>query len=156
VKSRNNPQRQHGPDSRAIDGQTNNRSTVPGDDPWQQTTVARTLRPPQPGTCQWRDRFGDSLVCVRYRHDARSAHRYTTVELLVDHAAVRVVRNCRKAWELRVTPIKTAIRRALRKAGVAWDPEAEAWRLSFTLAKRLGLVGTVLPAEKRAGVNTGQ
>lgn len=135
---------------------TRNHPAVPGDDPWNETTVLKTLWPPQPGTLQWRDRFGDRLVCVRYRHDAHSAHRYTTVELLVDHAPVRVVRSRRKAWELRMAPIKPALRRALRQVGAEWDPEAEVWRLTLTMARKLGITGTVQRAENRAGAATGR
>lgn len=135
---------------------TRNHPAVPGDDPWNETMVLKTLWPPQPGTLPWRDRFGDRLVCVRYRHDAHSAHRYTTVELLVDHAPVRVVRSRRKAWELRMAPIKPALRRALRQAGAEWDPETEVWRLTLTMARKLGITGTVQRAERKTGVVTGR
>lgn len=120
-------------------------NAVPGDDPWHETSVVRTLWPPQPGTLRWRSDFGDVLVCVRYRHDARSLHRYTTVEILVDHAPVRALRSGRKAWQLKTIspPPDKQRRRALRQAGAEWDPKIQAWRLSLTMARQLGLTGQI-------------
>jgi predicted aminopeptidase len=44
--------------------------------------VEQTLRPGQRGTRRFVDRFGDRLVCVRYR--AEGDRRVTMVELVVD------------------------------------------------------------------------
>jgi len=41
------------------------------------------LRPGQRGTKQWVAKYGDRLVCVRYRYDAQHHKRYTTVEVIV-------------------------------------------------------------------------
>jgi hypothetical protein len=45
-----------------------------------------TLRPGQKGTKKLVSRFGDRLICVRYRYDATRRKRFTTVELIVDEA----------------------------------------------------------------------
>ena len=46
-----------------------------------------TLRPGDRGTRRLTERFGKRLVCVRYRYDAASGRRFTTVELVVAEAA---------------------------------------------------------------------
>ncbi|MDY6921765.1 MAG: hypothetical protein SV765_16320 [Pseudomonadota bacterium] len=51
--------------------------------------VTKTLRPGDSGTKRLKQRYGDRLVCVRYRKDAGRQRRYTTVELIVDEAPVR-------------------------------------------------------------------
>ena len=52
----------------------------------RQTWVIKTLWPGQAGTIKLSRRYGDALVCVRYRHDAKGAVRYTTIEVVVDQA----------------------------------------------------------------------
>ncbi len=41
------------------------------------------LKPGQNGTKKLLARFGERLVCVRYRYDAARSLRFTTVELIV-------------------------------------------------------------------------
>ena len=48
--------------------------------------VVKTLLPAQPGTLKLQRRYGDALLCVRYREDAGGTTRYTIVELVVDSA----------------------------------------------------------------------
>jgi hypothetical protein len=43
-----------------------------------------TLRPGDPGTKRFVEKYGDKLVAVRYRYDEEVWRRYTTVELVVD------------------------------------------------------------------------
>ena len=157
MKSRNSPQRQHGPDSRRIEGRSKNDPAVPGDEPWHETKVLKTLWPPQPGTLQWRDRFGGSLVCVRYRHDARSAHRYTTVELLVDHAPrPRRAKPPQGVGTEAGSGSSRHFAAHCSRVGAEWDPEAEVWRLTLTMARKLGITGAIRRTEKRVGMVTGR
>ena len=51
--------------------------------------VVKTLRPMQPGTLKLVQRYGDALVCVRYREDAQRTTRYTTVELIIQASPVQ-------------------------------------------------------------------
>lgn len=112
------------------------------EEPWASTHVVKTLWPPCAGTQRWRRRFGAALVCVRYRHDARRDHRYTTVELMVDHAPVRLKRGGRRDLELEVPAADHALRQALLGAGhgAEWDPSTRVWRLSTATARRLGVL----------------
>jgi hypothetical protein len=43
-----------------------------------------TRQPGQNGTKRLVERFGERLVCVRYRYDAEHGRRYKTVELIVE------------------------------------------------------------------------
>lgn len=118
---------------------TETRAT-PGNEPWTTTRVSKTLWPPQAGTKRLRDRYGAALVCVRYRHDAEGRHRYTTVELMVDHGPVRTPRGGRRIYELDVPYWNETLRRELLNAGAVWDKDATVWRLSLSMAKALGVV----------------
>ena len=45
-----------------------------------------TLKPGQNGTKRLVEKYGDRLVCVRYRYDEATRKRYTTVELIEDES----------------------------------------------------------------------
>jgi hypothetical protein len=44
----------------------------------------KKLKPGQDGTKSLHDKFGDQLICVRYRYDEERKLRYKTVELIVE------------------------------------------------------------------------
>lgn len=46
--------------------------------------VLKTMRPGDPGTKRWLERYGRRLVAVRYRGDKKARKRVTTIELVVD------------------------------------------------------------------------
>ncbi|MGB3623242.1 hypothetical protein FT643_00585 [Ketobacter sp. MCCC 1A13808] len=50
--------------------------------------VIKTLRPGDSGTKKLTKRYGDKLVCVRYRKDQVTQRRYTTIELIVDEGPI--------------------------------------------------------------------
>ena len=49
--------------------------------------VLAIRRPGQRGTLKRVSHYGDRLLCVRYRYDAKTGKRYKTVELIIDEAA---------------------------------------------------------------------
>lgn len=65
--------------------------------PGRNTRVTKTLWPQQPGTLKLLQRYGPALLCVRYRHDASHQRRYTTVEIVVDEAALPP--RARRRWQ---------------------------------------------------------
>lgn len=46
--------------------------------------VKSTLAPGQKGTKELTEKYGDQLICVRYRYDSSTQKRYKTVELIID------------------------------------------------------------------------
>jgi len=46
--------------------------------------VKATLKPGMNGTKKYLQKYGDQLVCVRYRYDKQRNRRQTTIELIVD------------------------------------------------------------------------
>src|SRR6185369_2650549 len=55
----------------------------------EQTRVVKKLSVTQPGALKLAQRYGEALVCVRYRHDAERRYRYTTIELVVERAPIK-------------------------------------------------------------------
>ncbi len=114
--------------------------TVPGELAWSDTRVVKTLWPPQPGTRQLKKRHGSTLVCVRYRQDPEGRHRYTTVELLVDHAPVRYHASGAARHLLAVPFWDPGLRDQLLAHGAKWNHEENAWQLTKATATKLGVL----------------
>lgn len=108
-----------------------------------------TLRPGQKGTRRLCEKYGDQLVCVRYRYDAPRKARLKTVELIVEE---RPWVYCRPFCPLPADrKVLVAIQygerdlgRALRQAGGRWRTEHVAWEVPFAVVERLGIQGLVV------------
>ena len=109
--------------------------------------VGQTLRPGQRGTRRHVERFGDRLVCVRYRYDDARQERVTTVELIVDRAPS--VPRSGTTVGVRVAWGEADVARRVKRAGGTWDPRLKLWRLPAGEARRLGMGDRIvrLPAE---------
>ena len=109
--------------------------------------VGQTLRPGQRGTHRYAERFGDQLVCVRYRYDDARQERVTTVELVVDRAPF--VPRSGTTVGVHVAWGETEVARRVKRAGGTWDARLKLWRMPAGDARRLGLGGRIvrLPAE---------
>jgi hypothetical protein len=100
------------------------------------------LRPGQKGTKKLVERFGDRLVCVRYRYDPEKRRRVTTVELVVAevpweprHPALEA----RPQVAVRIGFQEPELRQRIKEAGGRWNPESRLWSLPGAKAKALGL-----------------
>ena len=106
------------------------------------------LRPGQRGIKQWLAKYGDRLICVRYRYDAQQPKRYTTVEVIVAEGL----------WTppppppdtivgLRVVWGEAALARQVKAAGGRWNRQRQIWEMRYDQVVALGLVDRiVLPA----------
>ena len=108
-----------------------------------------TLRPGQPGTKKLIERYGASLVCVRYRYDSEQSRRYTTVELIVDERPwtprPRKQRDTRGAElvALRIGYNEIALRQHLLAAGAVWNPAIQCWIVSRSKSRQLKLADRI-------------
>jgi hypothetical protein len=108
-----------------------------------------TMRPGQRGTRKLVARFGDRLICVRYRYDAQRRKRFTTVELIVDEAdwhpptqedpGRATLATGPALVGLRVEMRETGLQRKVKAAGDRWDREQCLWLLPLDRARELGL-----------------
>ncbi|GAM07882.1 hypothetical protein OR1_00151 [Geobacter sp. OR-1] len=101
-----------------------------------------TLKPGQHGTKSLLKKYGDALVCVRFRYDPETKQRLKTVELVIE----------RSDWTpppprftndtlvpLRINAKDMAIRNKAKAAGGRWNPEKQLWFVSYG-----NVVGTAL------------
>jgi len=100
-----------------------------------------TLVPGANGTKKLVQRYGERLVCVRYRYDAERRRRIKTVELIEEEspwtpaAALYVVK---------IPYEETSLRTAVKSAGGRWNAERKAWLVTGTTVRRLQLETRVI------------
>jgi hypothetical protein len=94
-----------------------------------------------------RERYGDRLVCVRYRYDETTKERWKTVELIIE----------KSAWEppsprwqedtlvaLQVAAQEREVRQQVKAAGGKWKPKEVVWELPYGQVVALGLTARIV------------
>ena len=115
-----------------------------------------SLAPGQNGTKKLLARYGERLVCVRYRYDAARKVRHKTMELIVETipwAPNR--RNPRREPEdmvsVRIEFSETALREQIKAAGAIWRPKHRLWEVDWKTVREPGLQTRVVaqnPSQK--------
>ena len=104
--------------------------------------VLKRLTPTQPGTIQLLRRYGDALVCVRYREDAARALRLTTVELVVEQRPVRPRGD--PTVRVRIGFDEDTLRQRVKDLGAQWHQASRSWAMPYSVAERLQLLSRIV------------
>jgi len=107
--------------------------------PLHQVRITKKLGPDQAGAKKLAQRYGENLVCVRYRQDAPSGRRYTTVEIVVDEGPIAVDNSLPDTVHLRVAIGEIDLQRQLKQLGGEWDRQHRAWRIPKAAVMQLKL-----------------
>jgi hypothetical protein len=91
------------------------------------------LKPGQKGTRGLVEKYGESLLCVRYRYDEKRGVRLKTVEIIVEE------KQCMTSLRYRDSDIVAVmvpyshkvLREILKAAGGRWDQEEKLWRVRY-------------------------
>lgn len=115
--------------------------------------IRRILQPGQPGTKKLFDKYGDNLICVRYRYDDEQQTMFKTIEIVVD----------RKPWQpqtkknlhaqmmsLRIAYNETEARKQVKAAGGKWDPTQQVWLLCYEKVIELGMKDRLVSDEVKS------
>jgi len=102
----------------------------------------KTMRPGDPGSKKWINQFGEPLVCIRYRYDAKRKMKVKTVELIVEEKPYQF--KCRKIPHNKQVKIKVKYGEKqlgvlVRNAGGTWNKKEKVWELPYSQVKALGL-----------------
>ncbi len=117
-----------------------------------------TLRPGQKGTKGLAKKYGDRLVCVRYKYDQQTGRRYTTVELIEEEIDWQSDPKAAKAQEpvhpqqllgVRVEYWETDIRDKVKAAGGIWRPRHKLWEMRYEDVVALGLESRIVEDDFR-------
>jgi hypothetical protein len=88
------------------------------------------LKPGQNGTKALVKKYGDALVCVRYRYDEASHTRIKTVELIEEKKVIPIKPQTSESDAL--VPVQIAygdpeLGKMARTLGGRWDPDVKLW-----------------------------
>lgn len=113
--------------------------------------IQRKLAPGRPGTKKLFQKYGERLICVRYRYDTKKKEKMKTVELLVekntwDGNGKRIPGN--KRIRIRIAYDEIKMRSLVKAAGGRWNNREKMWELPYRDVLALGLEGRIAKTEK--------
>ncbi len=100
--------------------------------------IIKTIQPGEMGSKQLHQKYGERLVCVRYRNDPHRQKRYTTVELIVAEKPIIAPRRAMMSW-VKVNFDEVELRALIKAAGGRGLPEEKVWELDYESARKLKL-----------------
>lgn len=109
------------------------------------------LNPGQRGTKKLVAKYGERLVCVRYRYDEEKKKRYKTVEIIeevVDWEPQADVIADHTLVEIQVDWAEKELRDLVKVSGGWWNSERKVWRLAYGDVVRLGLEKRIVERAK--------
>ncbi|ABB32318.1 hypothetical protein GeomeDRAFT_3197 [Geobacter metallireducens RCH3] len=92
------------------------------------------LKPGQRGTKRLSDKYGDNLVCVRFRYDAATRQRIKTVELIVERIDWNPPPEKFSADTLvavKIEGYEIDHRKKIKEAGGKWNPDKRLWYVRY-------------------------
>ncbi len=113
--------------------------------------IKRKLLPGAPGTKKLVKKYGERLVCVRYRYDLKKGKKYKTVELIEEENDWKPDRRripANKVVQIRVAYGEVEIGKALRNLGGKWNREKKTWEIAYRNVVNLGLEDRLVEEEK--------
>ena len=104
--------------------------------------TTKTIQAGKPGTDKWIKKYGNALICVRYKYDLDQRRKIKTVELIVEDEPwvkdkTRIPAN--KIVGIKVSYGEKEIGILVRKAGGTWNKKKKLWQLPYLAAINLGL-----------------
>lgn len=104
--------------------------------------TTKTLHSGKPGTSKWVKKYGDALLCVRYKYDLQNKRKLKTVELIIEDEPWDMDKNRNpgnKIVGIKVAYGEIEIRKLVRCAGGRWNKEKRLWQIPYHEAMSLGL-----------------
>jgi hypothetical protein len=100
--------------------------------------VGKTMQPDEKGAIKLARKYGQSLICVRYRLSNDGSERITTVELEVDRVGVQ--KRANPDVSVKIYASETDLRMKARAKGARYNGTTRLWRMTTNDALALGLV----------------
>jgi len=104
------------------------------------------LKPGENGTKRLLEKYGDRLICVRYRYDEEKKRRYKTIELVIEdkewHPKNGSPLQGHKPSEMlgiRIDYFEKELQAQVKQAGGIWRPRHKLWELPYVKIVELGL-----------------
>ncbi len=99
--------------------------------------VSKTMQVDTPGAVKLTRKYGDALVCVRYRVSPDGSERITTIELEVDRATIE--RKANPVVAVKIYASETKLTAMAKAKGARFNEKTRLWRMHQNDAHALGL-----------------
>ena len=102
----------------------------------------RKLLPGDPGTKKMAAKYGERLICVRYRYDAQRGKKIKTVELIEEEQDWRPDKRripVNKIVKVKIAYGEIELGKLMRRMGGRWNREEKVWEIPYLHAVNLGL-----------------
>ncbi len=107
----------------------------------------KTLITGRPGTKKWAAKYGQNLICVRYKYDTERKVEIKTVELKVEEKPWEINRSkipANKIVGIRVDYGEVQLGKTVRRAGGKWNREQRVWEVKYQDVVNLGLTDRIM------------
>jgi len=109
----------------------------------------KKLKPGQDGTKGLLDKYGEQLICVRYRYDEERQIRHKTVELIVE--TIPWIPQSEKIRSDAIVGVKVELQevklqKQIRQAGGKWNRQLRLWEIRYDQAVALDLQARIEPS----------
>jgi hypothetical protein len=107
----------------------------------------RTILPGQPGSKKWVERYGEKLVCVRYRYDEERKEALKTVEIVVERRhwkknSKRIPKN--KIVKVKIFYGELELALIVKRADGRWNAREKVWELAYGQVCALNLTNRLV------------
>lgn len=116
--------------------------------------IKRILQPGQAGTKSLLEKYGDNLICVRYRYDDARHMMFKTIEIVVKRKSWQPQRKKitnNQIMSLRIAYDDLEARKQVKASGGKWDPQRQVWQLGYEKVIELGMVNRLVNDEAKNG-----
>ncbi len=105
--------------------------------------LSRRIPAGKPGTKKLMEKYGDDLICVRYRYDAEKKIKYKSVEIIIDRGLWNHKKRNEKEVAIRISYYETGLRELIKEAGGKWDHEKKVWIIKYGKVRALGITDRI-------------
>ena len=106
--------------------------------------IKLVLKPGQAGTKKMVAKYGDRLICVRYRYDDINKKRYKTVELIEDETDWVKIPAADAIVVVEIIWGEIDLARHVKRAGGKWNPDHKGLELPYSQVVSLGLEDRII------------
>jgi hypothetical protein len=93
----------------------------------------KTLVPGDPGTRKWMERYGEHLICIRYKYDRNTTMKIKTVELAAEEKPCKP--KTRIPWDktvkVRIRYGEINLASLVKHAGGKWNAQEKVWEAPY-------------------------
>lgn len=105
----------------------------------------RKINAGEPGSKKYLEKYGEKLVCVRYKYDEEKSERVTTVELVESKGTGKRKAGIpyNKKVLVKINFDEHGLRNDIKMYGGRWNPDLKLWETNYKTASELNITSRI-------------